>query len=330
MMGSSQLGSTVNVFLTFDIEVWCDGWRDLDQKFPDCFDRYVYGRSQHGDYALPKTLDILNQHGLKGVFFVEPLFASRFGASPLETMVHLILDAGQQVQLHLHPEWTNEALNPIIENSATKRQHLRYYSLAEQTQLITHGKQMLLAAGSGPVTAFRAGSYAANRDTFSALASNGILLDASLNRCCDISAPELRTKHDLCAPFVLDGVTTFPLTVFHDGLGKERPAQVGACSFAEMRDALQSADRAGIQNFVIISHNFEMLKPNSCLPDWVVVRRFEQLCAYLAKNADRFTVRRFDQDLQRSLPEAREVVMPRVGTFSTGRRYAEQLFRRLN
>ena len=49
----------VKVYLTFDIEVWCGGWKDLDAKFPASFERYVYGRSSAGDYALPKTLEIL-------------------------------------------------------------------------------------------------------------------------------------------------------------------------------------------------------------------------------------------------------------------------------
>ena len=62
----------MNVYLSFDIEVWCGGWNDLDGKFPASFERYVYGRSPKGDYALPKTLEILASNGLKGVFFVEP------------------------------------------------------------------------------------------------------------------------------------------------------------------------------------------------------------------------------------------------------------------
>jgi len=73
----------MQVHLTFDIEVWCNGWQQLDQRFPAAFERYCYGRSAQGDYALPKTLEILQRHGLTGVFFVEPLFSARFGASYL-------------------------------------------------------------------------------------------------------------------------------------------------------------------------------------------------------------------------------------------------------
>lgn len=73
----------MNVYLTFDIEVWCNGWDNLD-AFPKHFERYVFGRSRHGEYALPKTLEILNRYDLKGVFFVEPLFAARFGLGTCE------------------------------------------------------------------------------------------------------------------------------------------------------------------------------------------------------------------------------------------------------
>ena len=319
----------MNVFLTFDIEVWCNGWDDLDTSFPGSFERYVYGHSEHGDYALPQTLAILNKHGLKGVFFVEPLFASRFGAEHLEIIVRLIREAGHEIQLHLHPEWTDESKEPLIDNCATKRQHLSYYTLDEQTALIAHGKKMLEAAGSGPISAFRSGSFAANRDTFEALQRNAILLDTSLNRCFPVSAPDLREEHAFNTAFVVQGVTTYPVTVLQDGFGKDRPAQVGACSLGEMRDALLSAHHSGVHDFVIVSHNFEMLKQDSSSPDWVVVRRFEGLCAFLAQHPEKFTVRGFNSDLRISSASPPSAAQPRARWISTSRRYLEQIQRRL-
>ncbi len=320
----------MNVFLTFDIEVWCNGWDDLDGSFPGSFERYVYGHSAHGDYALPQTLAILNRHGLKGVFFVEPLFATRFGTEHLDTIVRLIRDAGQEVQLHLHPEWTDEAIQPLIEDCATKRQHLSYYTLDEQTALIAHGKRMLECAGSGPITAFRSGSFAANGDTFKALHRNQIFLDTSLNRCYDVSAPELRSTYSFDQAFETEGVTTFPVTVMKDGFGKDRHAQVGACSFDEMRGALLSAQRAGHRDFVVVSHNFEMLKPATSSPDWVVVKRFERLCSFLAANSQLFCVRGFGADLLSPAELSQPLSPPKATLFATSRRYAEQLQRRLS
>ncbi len=316
----------MNVYLTFDIEVWCNGWNDLDHVFPASFERYIYGHSAHGDYALPKTLELLNRHGLLGVFFVEPLFATRFGQQYLDTIVGLIRNAGHDVQLHLHPEWTDEALEPLIANCASKRQHLIYYTLDEQVALIACGKKMLETARSGPISAFRSGSFAANSDTFEALRRNRILLDSSLNRCHAVSSAEVLRGHDLDPAFEVNGVMTYPVTVFQDGFGIDRPAQVGACSFAEIRDALWSAQRAGAAHFVVVSHNFEMLKPGSVQPDWVVVQRFAQLCAFLAQHRHSFTVGGFAPAHGVLVPM---VSLPRAHRLATGRRYVEQALRRL-
>jgi peptidoglycan/xylan/chitin deacetylase (PgdA/CDA1 family) len=317
----------MNVHLTFDIEVWCNGWTNLDSEFASCYPRYVFGHSKHGDYALPKTLEILNRHGLRGVFFVEPLFSARFGARYLEQIVRLIDDAGQEVQLHLHPEWTDEISPAIIQNVYAKRQHLTYYRRDEQTVLIRHAKNLLENALGKPITAFRAGSYAINEDTFLALASNGITVDSSINRCYAISAQELVLKHGAGTPFTVNGVVTYPVTVFHDGFGRERPAQVGACSFGEMRQALESARDEDCSDFVIVSHNFEMLKPGRLDPDFVVVRRFEKLCRYLANNGTRFSVGGFSSHAA-AQPSPQKHQTPRTGMLPTVWRVAEQLARR--
>ena len=319
----------MNVFLTFDIEVWCNGWNDLDRVFPASFERYVYGRSQHGEYALPQTLAILNQHGLKGVFFVEPLFARRFGTRHLETIVQLIRSSGHEIQLHLHPEWTDEATEPIIENCATKRQHLSYYTLDEQSALIACGRNLLESAGSGPISAFRSGSFAANRDTFEALKRNAIWRDSSLNSCFDVSAPEVLQGRPRNVAFMVEGVATYPVTILKDGFGKDRPAQVGACSFGEMRDALVSAQHAHASDFVVVSHNFEMLRPGSSEPDWIVVNRFKRLCAFLAAHPQQFNVSGFNGALPAVPATSPSTAAPRASLASTSNRYLEQIRRRL-
>lgn len=316
----------MKVFLTFDVEIWCDGWNDLDAQFPARFDRYVYGRSARGSYALPKTLEILERNGLHGVFFVEPLFAARFGVEHLQRIVQMIRSAGQEIQLHLHPEWTDEIRPAIIDNCTVKRQHLCYYTLDEQTALIAYGKKLLEDAGSGQLTAFRAGSYAANRDTFEALRRNGLHFDSSLNRCFAISTPELLNAHRSETSFQIAGITTFPVSSFRDGLGYERPAQVGACSFQELRDAIWSAKTQGRKHFVIVSHNFEMLKPNTSIPDPFVSRRFAKLCAFLAGHRDDFALSGFAaHHPEADLPTEG---MLRSSLASTAQRHFEQVLRR--
>jgi hypothetical protein len=313
----------MKVHLSFDIEVWCNGWRALDQVFPSAYERYVYGRSSRGDYALPKTLEVLGRHGLRGVFFVEPLFAARFGTDYLARIVSLIEQAGQDVQLHLHPEWTDEISPALLDDVSTKRQHLIQYSLDEQTRLIDFGKGLLESLTGRQVSVFRAGSYACNADTFKALQHLGIRVDSSLNEISDVSGGGLGDVAR--APQWIDDVLSCPVTVFRDGFGRLRPAQVGACSFAEMRDALLDAQRSGCESFVIVSHNFEMLKPGSADPDLVVYRRFDALCAFLAAHPELFEVGSYPDQLPLSARPGRAHAWP----WSTAWRYTEQALRRL-
>jgi peptidoglycan/xylan/chitin deacetylase (PgdA/CDA1 family) len=317
----------MQVLLTFDVEIWCDGWDALDANFPESFARYVYGRTRQGSFALPKTLGILDQHNLKGIFFVEPLFAARFGIEHLKTIVALILDSGHEVQLHLHPEWTDEISPPPLANVTAKRQFLSYYSREEQTELVRLALELMAAAGVSRPTAFRAGSFAANADTFAALRANDIKLDFSINSTISDSVADLRDGRDLVSPLVIDGVRSLPMAVFQDGFGSHRHAQVGACSADEMIQAIEGAAAAGWNEFVILSHNFEMQKPGSSAPNSIVVNRFERLCEYLDRNRGRLDTTDISGLLMGAI--RKHDSLPQVSKFATLRRHVEQALQRL-
>jgi hypothetical protein len=322
----------MRVHLTFDVEVWCGGWEQLDASFPAAFDRYVWGRSKAGDYALPRNLQILERHQLQAVFFVEPLFSFRFGPQHLGTIVELIRASGQSVQLHLHPEWVDEIRPPLISHCERKRQHLTDYTRDEQAALLGAGRAALERASGQAVTAFRSGGYAANRSTYEALAAVGIHTDSSLNATYDRTGGSLGPQADLRQPCQVGAVNVHPVTVFSDALGRPRHLQVGACSFAEMRQVLEHAQAAGHQEVVVVSHNFELLKPGGCQPDRVVERRFDRLCAYLAANRDRYEVGAFPSPDAASAPStaaSRRTAGPRVGPWATAVRFVEQAVRRL-
>lgn len=278
----------MNVFLTFDIEIWCNDWKSLDERFPAAFSRYVYGRSSAGAYALPKTLEILNRHGLKGVFFVEPLFAARFGVEHLAELTGLIRDAGQEVQMHLHAEWTDEIRPTVFPEKPFKRQHLIHYTRDEQTELMRRGLALLAEAGNPHITAFRAGSFAANGDTLAAVKACGLVVDSSLNMLYPYSGADLRAEGDFYFPRERDALMLLPMSVFRDGLGRLRHAQVGACGARELCEAIEHSAQRNHPCFTILSHNFEMLRAGSSQPDRVVANRFEALCRFLGRHRDAF------------------------------------------
>ena len=319
----------MNVLFTFDVEIWCNSWATLDDDFPASFERYVFGRSAHGDYALPKTLEVLDNNGLRGIFFVEPLFAARFGIEPLATIIGLIQDAGHEIQLHLHPEWTDEARPPLLSGTSGKRQLLSDYRADEQRLLIGRGLELLQTAGAARPTAFRSGGFACNQDTFSAVAANGLLFDSSINREMPVSQPGsvVSAAAGYCEPFRADGLTLIPMTSFFDGFQRLRHAQIGACSAAELIEAMQSAERSNWSSFVLLSHNFELMLPDRKQPDSFVVRRFEKVCQFLAEN--RSTLPTTDFGGLPPIPEPSGLDMPSASKSATITRFVEQGLRRL-
>lgn len=316
----------LDVFFTVDVEIWCNGWNDIDKKFPESYQRYINGPTPQGDFGLPFQLKLLRDHGLHGTFFVEPLFSTRFGSQPLEEIVGIIRDGGQEVQLHLHTEWVDESIRPLIADTSKKRQHIFQYTLEEQTRLIEAGAALLKNAGAAKVNAFRAGSFGFNRDTLKALAANRIQFDSSYN-------PTMFGPASGVAPNVLlqeitecEGVIEYPMTVFADGLGAQRHVQLAACSFGELEALLWQALEKQRSYFMILSHNFELLSPSKTQPDKVVLKRFRRLCEFLERNRDSFRTRGF---LELN-PKPASVQPPplKLNFFKSAPRVIEQVYRR--
>lgn len=316
----------LNVFLTVDVEIWCDGWTDLDRRFPSAFRSYVYGMTPAGEFGLRYQAQLLRDHGLQGVFFVEPLFSGRFGTEPLAEIVSILEERGQEVQLHLHTEWLDEWPQPLLPGPRRKRQYLREFTLPEQQVLVAEGVRRLRAAGAPSIEAFRAGSFGFNAQTLEALASCGIPFDASYDAVLfgpdSGVAPGILLNDVYCDR----GVVEFPMTVYDTGRGRLRHVQLGACSSAEIEHLLWSALESERRSFVLLSHNFELLAPSKQREDPIVVSRFRRLCAFLDRHRDTFQVRGFG-DLP---PTAAAPWSPplRSSVWRTGWRTAEQLYRR--
>ena len=336
----------LNVFFTIDVEVWCNGWKNIDDRFANSFDRYIHGTTPQGSFGLPYQFQVMNDHGLTSVCFVEPLFSARFGQAPLDEIVGLVNEAGHETQLHLHPEWVDEARTPLLEGVTRKRPNLRDYSVAEQTSLIASGLEMLARAGAPQVNALRAGGFGFNRDTLDALAANAVPFDSSYNATMHGPESGVRPGELAWAPFECAGVQEYPMSVFDDGTGTLRHVQLTACSLSEMEHLLWQALETGHSSLVILSHSFELLNGGSRdRSDPVAIRRFRKLCAFLDRHRDVFKVRGFQGlEAEHALPEfvaATAAAAPsakssalhqppllRSPLWRTGARIAEQAYRR--
>lgn len=316
----------LDVFFTIDVEVWCGGWNNIDAKFPRAFQQYVYGNTATGEYGLRYTAKKLQEHGLLGVFFVEPLFATRFGLEPLAEVVDIIRNHGQEVQLHMHPEWVDESREPLLKHIVGKRPFMNNYSLAEQTTLISAGIDLIQKANGGRVNAFRAGSFGADRNTLLALAANNIPFDSSYNASMFGLDNGILPGQTLVEPVECDGVFEYPMTVFNDGTRSLRHAQLGACSTREMEGLLWQALEGKRKAFTILSHNFELLNVAKDRADDVMVKRFSDLCRFIDRNRDCFRMRGY-QDLKPVVVTSQPTPLTSP-IWKTGHRMLQQIMRR--
>jgi hypothetical protein len=269
---------TTPVFLTIDTELM---WR---HHLDGLAGEEIFARSlEPAGVGVTYKLQVLARYGLKACFFVDPMPALTFGLGPVRRVVETILAAGQEVQLHLHPNWTGAVSGD--RGARASRFEMLDYSLAEQTDLIGGATDLLVAAGAARPIAFRAGSYSANDDTLRALAGLGFIYDGSHNgsekpwpSAIDLPARQI-------APLLHQGLIEVPVTLIEERSGALRNFQICALSVGEMRAALDHALECDHAAVTAVSHGFELANRAGTRPNAVHVRRFESLCTLLAERA---------------------------------------------
>jgi hypothetical protein len=237
----------------------------------------IWGECPGGAFGIGWQMDVMDRHGLKGVYFLDPMPALVYGRQWLEPVVGGIVGRGHEVQLHIHSEWLQWAGQSPVEGRLGR--NIADFALADQITLLGLARDLLEQAGAPRISAFRAGNFGANDDTLRALAAIGLHWDSSVNAAylggdCDIAVDPATI-----GPVPHLGMAELPVSGIADRPGRFRPAQVCAMSAAEMRAGLSHAAAARHPAFVVVTHSFEMLSRDRQRPNRLVMRRFEQLCA---------------------------------------------------
>jgi peptidoglycan/xylan/chitin deacetylase (PgdA/CDA1 family) len=307
------------VFLTVDTELM---WRHHAAGLG--IDAIVERSLEPAGVGVGYQLKLLAEHGLKATFFVDPMPAVAYGIDPIARVVAAIREAGQEVQLHLHPNW---AAASETDRSAAASFELIDFTFTEQRELIRAAADLLVAAGAARPIAFRAGSYCASDDTLAALAELGIRYDSSHNGSEHPWPSAIGLPERQIAPVAHQGVIEVPVTLIEDRAGHLRHFQVCALSIAEMRDALDHAVRAGHVATTIVSHGFELANRAGTRANAIHVHRFETLCAMLAERRGAMVTTHFGDLPSLALGRADQPLGPSL--LRTGLRQAQQLWSNL-
>ncbi|UZK65992.1 polysaccharide deacetylase [Sphingomonas sp. M1-B02] len=308
------------VFITIDTELmWRHHVAGLDA------DTIVQRSLEPAGVGVGWQLAELKRHGLKACFFVDPMPALVYGLDPIKRIVGAILEAGQEVQLHLHPNWTGAHAGD--RGASYGPFELIDYSLKEQVELLSGAADMLLAAGAPEQIAFRSGSYSASDDTLGALAQLGFVYDSSHNGSEHPWPSAISLGPRQIAPIAHCGIIEVPVTLIEDQKGHLRHFQICALSAAEMRAALDHAVARNHVAVTIVSHGFELANRAGTRANGVHVRRFEALCRMLAERQGGLATAHFADRPHMALGQDDQPLGP--SRLRTGLRQAEQLWSNL-
>ena len=245
------------------------------------FARSIACDTPAGSVGIDFQMTVLEENGLRGVFFVDPMPALVWGVESIADIVQPVLLRGHDVQLHVHTEWLELAgsANPLGERTGGNIADFEY---EDQLAILDYARTTLMAAGAPAPCAFRAGNYGANDATLRALSKLGIGYDTSHAPGIPDSPCDISLSNDDRQPVAHEGVIAVPIGCVANFGRDYRHAQITALSAWELLAAIRHARTNGLPSFTVVSHSFELLSRDRSQINHIVQKRFERFCAGLA------------------------------------------------
>lgn len=187
--------------------------------------RLIWGEHGSSSAGIREMCRIGDEVGARHVFFVDVCGAYARG-DQVAQVVRWLDQAGQDVQLHVHPEYLPEEF--WVEHGFNYRpRFMNQYGQSKAEFTLRHFGALISDITNKPLLAFRAGSFRWNADTLRALDSVGIPLsfNNSMKAFLDGVCPHAEATN---APFAWsNGIIEVPVSErrplpFYDGLGWER------------------------------------------------------------------------------------------------------------
>jgi hypothetical protein len=264
---------------------------------PRGYDLQVWGRfaNQPRGWGIGFIMEELERYDFRGTFFVEAFAAQYFGTQGLAEACAEIVGRGHDVQLHLHPGMLN-LIPGAGRHVALLSDYFHAYKLEAQTEMLQRGLAILAECGVPPPVAFRAGNFAADTTTWTALRRTNLSLSSNYNlayiarpenpaptRGRRARLPAAATRTDTCRlppdpayndlfptpgpdggtheqPRLLELPITCIRTLGGDRRRRYRHLAIPALSAAEMINALRSARRRGLRHVTLMLHSFDFIR----------------------------------------------------------------------
>lgn len=237
----------LSLFLTIDTE-------DAYFERPHMITGEGIGR----DYGVYGILDELEARSMRATFFVNVYESERQPPGVIEGVVREIAERGHEIGLHTHPSPSLDFYQrPLFR---LKPQH--------QADILRWGVERLERWAGCRIASFRAGGYALNQDTFTALAEVGIAIDSSwffpsANNHMARSTVNAVTEH---GSLVEVPVTTV-LREAREGELEHRKLDLDWLSTEHLRAALGAVVGAGAGFAMFMMHSFSFIEKQTRMPD---------------------------------------------------------------
>ena len=137
--------------------------------------RLMWGEHENGTAGIREMAAIGDEFGAKHIYFVD-LCGAYSQLNEIREVICWLDQAGQDVQLHTHPEYLPKRFWEEHGYDARPRLMNLYQNNERAAFLIQHFSELLSAITHKPVLAHRAGSFRWNADTIRALHTAGIPL----------------------------------------------------------------------------------------------------------------------------------------------------------
>lgn len=218
----------------------------------------ITGQGVGSDYGVYGILDELDAVSAKGTFFVNVYEKENQPSGVIERVVRDIAERGHEVGLHTHP-------SPALDFF---RRPLFHFSRQEQRDILHWGAELIDHWTGQPVTSFRAGAYALNDDTFTALEDIGIAIDSS----CFFPSPNNRISRFVVNAIGHRGtVTEIPITTvlqaWAGGKLTHSKLDLDWLSTKDLTTALASISSHGMQFAMFMMHSFSFLNKAAHPPE---------------------------------------------------------------